>query len=188
MNPLDWLLAAILIASLIRAAIRGLARELFALAGLIVGILLACWFYHSAADYLRGLLNSPPLAQFCAFLLIVAVVMLLASLLGRLVQRTASAIGLSFLDRLAGAAFGLLRGAIIGAALLLAVTAFLPAAPWVQTSRIAPYLLRGAHAVSFVMPRQLKLQLHEGLHHLQGIARAQAHNTRLDQITLLVAH
>jgi membrane protein required for colicin V production len=170
MNPLDWLLALIFVYSVIRAAIRGLAREAFALAGLIVGFFLACWNYQSAAAYLRGLINSQPLAEFCAFLLIVSIVMLLASLLGRLVQRTASAIGLSPLDRLGGAAFGLLRGTILGTAILLAVTAFLPTSPWVQNSLIAPYLLRGAHAVSFVMPRQLKLQLHEGLNHLKGIA------------------
>jgi membrane protein required for colicin V production len=167
MNPLDWLLALILVYSIVRAVVRGLAREAFALAGLVVGFFLACWNYESAAAYLRGLINSPPLAQFCAFLLIVAVVMVLASLLGRLVQRTASAVGLSVLDRLGGAAFGLVRGLVLGTALLLAVTAFLPTSPWVQRSRIAPYLLRGAHAVSFVMPRQLKLQLHEGLEHLK---------------------
>jgi membrane protein required for colicin V production len=167
MNPLDWLLALILIYSIVRAVIRGLAREAFALAGLIIGFFLACWNYQSAAIYLRGLINSPPLAQFCAFLLIVAIVMVLASLLGRLVQRTASAVGLTVLDRLGGAAFGLVRGVVLGTALLLAVTAFLPTSPWVQNSCLAPYLLRGAHAVSFVMPRQLKLQLHEGLEHLK---------------------
>jgi membrane protein required for colicin V production len=167
MNPLDWLLALLLVYSIVRAAMRGLAREAFALAGLVIGFLLACWNYPILASYMRGLVNSPPLADFCAFLLIVSIVMVLASLLGRIVQRTASAIGLSFLDRLGGAAFGLLRGAILGAAILIAVTAFLPAAPWVQNSRLAPYLLRGAHAVSFVMPRQLKLQLHEGLDRLK---------------------
>jgi membrane protein required for colicin V production len=167
MNPLDWLLALIVVYSIVRAAMRGLAREAFALIGLIVGFLLACWTYQTAAVYLRGLVNSPPLAEFCAFLLIVAIVMVVAGLIGRLVQRTASAIGLSVLDRLGGAAFGLLRGAILGTALLLAVTAFLPTAPWVQNSRIAPYLLHAAHAVSFVMPRELKLQLHEGLDHLK---------------------
>lgn len=171
MNPLDWLLALVIVYSVVRAAIRGLAREAFALAGLIVGLFLACWNYPAAAFYLRGLINSQPLADFCAFLLIVAIVMAVATLLGRIVQRTASAVGLSPLDRLGGAAFGLVRGAVLGAVLLLAVTAFLPTAPWVQNSRIAPYLLRGAHAVSFVMPRQLKLQLHEGLDHLRGIAR-----------------
>jgi membrane protein required for colicin V production len=167
MNPLDWLLALLLVYSTIRAAMRGLVREVFALGGLLVGCLLACWYYRTVAEFLRGLVNSEPLADFCAFLLIIAVVMVSAALLAAVIHRTASAIGLSALDRLGGAAFGLARGLVLGAALLLAVTAFLPTAPWVQGSKISPYLLRASHAVSFVMPRQLKRQLVEGLDRLK---------------------
>ena len=167
MNPLDWLLALLLVYSTVRAAIRGLVRELFALGGLIAGLLLACWYYQAAGLYLRGLINSPPLADFCAFLLIVAAAMVLAAVLGALIRRTASAVGLSALDRLGGAAFGAVRGVILGAALVLSVTAFLPTAPWVRDSRFSPYLLRASHAVSFVMPRQLKLQLIEGVDRLK---------------------
>jgi membrane protein required for colicin V production len=93
--------------------------------------------------------------------------MVIAALLAAVIHRTASAIGLSALDRLGGAAFGLARGLVLGAALLLAVTAFLPTAPWVQGSKFSPYLLRASHAVSFVMPRQLKRQLVEGLDRLK---------------------
>lgn len=167
MNPLDWLLVALLVYSTIRAAMRGLVRELFALGGLLVGFVLACWYYRDAAEFLRGLVNSEPLAEFCAFLLIVTVVMVAATLVGALIRRAASAVGLSPLDRLGGAAFGVVRGFVLGSALLLAVTAFLPTAPWVQGSKFSPYLLRGSHAVSFVMPRQLKRQLVEGLDRLK---------------------
>jgi len=167
MNPLDWLLALLLVYSTVRAAMRGLVRELFALGGLVAGFLLACWYYEAVALYLRGLVNSPPLADFCAFLLIITVVMLLATLLGMVVRRTASAVGLSALDRLGGAAFGAARGVVLGAAFVLAVTAFLPTAAWVQGSKFSPYLLRASHAVSFVMPRQLKLQLIEGVGRLK---------------------
>ena len=75
--------------------------------------------------------------------------------------------GLSVLDRLGGAGFGAVRGVVLGAALVLAVTAFLPTAPWVQGSKFSPYLLQASHAVSFVMPRQLKLQLIEGVDRLK---------------------
>lgn len=163
MNPLDWILALLVVYSTVRAAIRGLVRELFALAGLIVGFILACWFYQPVAIYLRGLVNSPPLAEFCAFMLIICVVMVIAAMAAAVIRRTASAIGLSALDRLGGAVFGATRGIVLGAAMLLAVTAFLPTAPWIQGSKFSPYLLRGAHAVSFVMPRHLKRQLVEGL-------------------------
>ena len=93
--------------------------------------------------------------------------MIVASLLGRLLRHTASAIGLGFVDRLLGAAFGLVRGALLGVALLLAATSFLPSAPWIENSHLAPYFLRAAHAVSFVMPSDLKQRLLDGLDHLK---------------------
>ncbi len=167
MNPLDWLLAALLAYSVVRAILRGFFQEAFALGGLILGFLFACWFYRSLAVDLRGLINSPQIAQLAAFLLILATTMILASLLGKLLRHTASAVGLGFADRLLGAIFGLVRGAILGVALLLAVTAFLPTAPWIENSHLAPYFLRAAHAVSFVMPSDLKLRLLDGLNRLK---------------------
>ena len=162
MNPLDWLLGLLLLYSIIRAAIRGFFREAFALGGLILGFLLACWTYRAAATHLTGLITSPQLAQFAAFLLILVGVMLLATLAGKLLRSAASAIGLGFFDRLLGALFGLLRGCILGTALLMALTAFLPPAPWLSTSRLAPFFLRASHAVFFVMPSDLKSRLHDG--------------------------
>jgi membrane protein required for colicin V production len=163
MNPLDWLLAILLTYSIIRAALRGFFQEAFALAGLILGFLFACWFYRSAALSLHGLITSPQLAQLAAFLLILAATMIVASLLGKILRKTVSAVGLGFMDRLGGALFGLARGALLAVTLLLAVTAFLPAAPWIQTSKLTPYFLRAAHAVSFVMPSDLRLRLLDGL-------------------------
>lgn len=163
MNPLDWLLAILLTYSVVRAVIRGFLQEAFALGGLILGFLFACWFYRSLSIDLKGLINSPQIAQLAAFLLILAVTTIVASLIGKFLRRTASAVGLGFVDRLLGALFGLLRGAILGVALLLAVTAFLPTAPWIENSHLAPYFLRAAHAVSFVMPSDLKLRLLDGL-------------------------
>jgi len=82
MNPLDWLLVALLAYSTIRAGMRGLVREVFALVGLLVAFVLACWYYRNVAELLRGLVNSEPLADFCAFLMIIGVVMVLRLLSG----------------------------------------------------------------------------------------------------------
>jgi membrane protein required for colicin V production len=163
MNPLDWLLAIVLTYSTIRAAFRGFVREAFALGGLIIGFLTACWGYGALAQKLSGLISSPPLAQFLAFLLILIGIMAIATLLGHLVKRTASAVGLGLFDRAAGALFGLFRGAILAGAVLLAITSFLPTAPWIAESKLAPYFLRANHAVSFTMPLELKLRLLSGL-------------------------
>jgi len=162
MNPLDWLLAAILAYSIIRAVLRGFFKEAFSLAGLILGFLLACWFYKSLAINLTGLITNTQLAQFAAFILIVVAVMLVATLIAWFLKRTASAIGLGIVDRILGGLFGLLRGALLCTAILMALTAFLPPAPWIANSTLAPYFLRVSHAVSFVMPKDLITRLHDG--------------------------
>jgi membrane protein required for colicin V production len=167
MNALDWLLLILVAYSAVRAFLRGFFQEAFALGGLILGFLLACWFYRPLALDLRGLVTSTPIAELAAFLLILAGSMILASLLGKVLRHTASAIGLGFVDRVLGAAFGLVRGALLGVVLLLALTAFLSSAPWIENSHLAPYFLRAAHAVSFVMPSDLKSRLLDGLDHLK---------------------
>jgi membrane protein required for colicin V production len=167
MNALDWMLLILLAYSAVRAFLRGFFQEAFALGGLILGFLFACWFYRPLALDLKGLITSTQVAGLAAFLLILAGSMILASLVGRLLRHTASAIGLGFVDRILGAAFGLVRGALLGVVLLLALTAFLPAAPWIENSHLAPYFLRAAHAVSFVMPSDLKSRLLDGLDHLK---------------------
>jgi membrane protein required for colicin V production len=170
MNPLDWLLAILLTYSVVKAAVNGFFRESLSLAGLVVGFLLAGWYYRTLARNLAGLISNPAFAQFAAFLLILAAVMILAALVARLLRRTASTIGLGFMDRLGGALFGFLRGALLGTALLMAFTAFLPGGVWLQTSRLAPYFLQTAHAVSFVMPSDLRTRLRDGLGHLKHTA------------------
>jgi membrane protein required for colicin V production len=162
MNPLDWLLTALLAYSVIKAALQGFFREAFTLAGLVIGLLLASWGYERAALKLTGLITSPPIAQFVAFLGILAVTMVIFSLAGRLLRRTASAIGLGMLDRLGGAVFGFVRGCLLGVAVLMAFTAFLPTAPWIRDSKMAPYFLQGGHAVSFLVPEDLKHKLLDG--------------------------
>lgn len=163
LNPLDWFLVALLCYSALRAGLNGFFREAFTLAGLLVAFPLACWYYHPLATQLRNLLTTPATAQLASFGLILTFVTVTASLLGRLSSRGARTVGLGFMDRLGGAVFGLLRGAGIGVALLLAITAFLPAAPWIVHSHLAPYLLHAAHAVSFTMPQDLRLRLLDGL-------------------------
>jgi membrane protein required for colicin V production len=162
MNGFDWLLAAILGYSVVKAFLRGFFGEVFALAGLVVGLLLASWGYHAAALRLAGLITSPPVAQFAAFLGILALTIVAFNLTGKLMRKTASAIGLGTLDRLGGAVFGFVRGCLLGVAVLMAFTAFLPTAPWIRASVMAPYFLRGSHAVSFVVPEDFRHKLRAG--------------------------
>jgi membrane protein required for colicin V production len=162
MTPLDWLLIAILAFSMVQAFFKGLVLELFSLAGLVCGIVLAAWNYPVVADKLSYLITNRAIASVAGFLLIAVGIMVAAAILGRILHASAHAIGLGFFNRLGGAAFGLARGALLGVAILMAITAFLPTADWLKNSSLAPYFLAGSHAVSFVVPHDLEQQILAG--------------------------
>jgi membrane protein required for colicin V production len=163
LSAFDWLLLVILAVSTITAFRRGLIRELFALGGLVAGILLASWYYPVVAGWLRHLFAMGAIDNVVAFLVVAIGVMLLAAALGKLLRRTAKAVGLGFVDRLGGAGFGLLRGLLLGVAIMMAVAAFLPHSDWVRRSRMAPGFLQGAHAVSFVVPGEFQSLIRYGV-------------------------
>jgi membrane protein required for colicin V production len=167
MNLFDWFLLAILAWSIIMAFMRGFILELFSIGGLIAGILIASWNYNHIAELLERLITTPATAQIIAFLLIIIGVMVLSTLLGKALNRTAHAIGLGFFDRLLGAVFGLTRGCLFGVAILMAIAAFRPHSTWVENSRLTPYFLAGVHAVSFVVPYGLQQQIMNGAHQLK---------------------
>jgi membrane protein required for colicin V production len=167
MNFFDCFLIAILAYSVIMAFLRGIILELFTLAGLIAGILVASWNYNHVAVYLQRFITSPGIAQIVAFFLIAILAMVLSTLLGKALNRTAHAIGLGFFDRLLGAVFGFARGCLFSTAILMAIAAFQPHSTWAENSRLSPYFLAGVHAVSFVVPHDLQQQILNGVEQLK---------------------
>lgn len=162
LNYFDWFLIAILAWSTIVAFLRGLLLELFSLGGLIAGILLAAWNYHRLAPVFGRVIHSETADNIIAFLLIAIGIMIVCSLVGKMLHRTANAIGLGFFNRLFGAVFGFFRGCLLGVVVMMMLTAFLPPISAVAKSSLAPYFLAGAHAVSFVVPHELRQLILDG--------------------------
>lgn len=161
-NGFDWFLVAVIAVSTIAAFLRGIIKVLFSLGGLILGIIFASWNYLTLAARLQRLIPSFAIAEVVAFLLILAIIMVLFSLAAGLVRKTVSAVGLGIVDRLLGALFGILRGSLLGVAAMMAIAAFMPDSPWIKNSQLAPYFLAAAHAVSFVVPEHFQHQITDG--------------------------
>ena len=92
LNYFDWFLIAILAWSTLMAFLRGLLLELFALGGLVAGVLLASWNYPAVAAVLGHVVTEKAVANVFAFLLIAIVVMVLCALVGKALHHTANAI------------------------------------------------------------------------------------------------
>lgn len=167
MSAADWIILAGLLLSTIQAASAGFFQEAFGIAGLVFGYLLAAWNYHRLANHFASY-GAPWLLEIAGFLIIFVCVMLLAGLAGRVARWTMREAGLSFIDRILGAALGLLRGCLIVAIVLVSMAAFTPTSRWLQGSQLAPYFLVAGRAAVWVAPLELRTRFYQGLDLLRG--------------------
>jgi membrane protein required for colicin V production len=140
MTTVDYILIAIVLVSMLFGAIRGFLRESVALLGWLVGLWLAWRYAPQLQPYLGGSLTGTELQEWVArlILLLAAVIAawIVGSLLGYLVQRSGLTLGV---DRILGAVFGLVRGAVIvGFAVMLAQAALMQDEPWWKESKLIP--------------------------------------------------
>jgi membrane protein required for colicin V production len=165
-NWLDYLLLGILLLSVIQSFRRGFSREIIGLAAMFFAFVLAMWFYGLAGSLVTPWVSSVRTANMIGFFLVVLAVLLLGALAGWIVSRFLRTVGLSFFDRLLGAAFGCIRGTLIAMALLTAWTAFGSQATGgaasgaVVHSRIAPYVLGASRVFVAIAPMDLKQSFH----------------------------
>ena len=170
----DWTIIFVILLSTIQAGASGFFREAFGIAGLVCGYLLAAWQYHRAAAWYGSFLKSGTIAEIAGFLTIFLGVIILAGIAGRIARWAVKESGLSFLDRVLGAAVGLLRGSLVVAIVLLMVTAFSPASRWLAGSELAPYFLVVGRAAIWLAPSELRARFNQGLDLLHRQQSAQA--------------
>ncbi|HTV04825.1 MAG TPA: CvpA family protein [Acidobacteriaceae bacterium] len=164
---IDWLIVIVLLVSVLSAAKNGFFLEVFSLAGILIGLVLASWNYQRLLPWLTRWVRSLPAAEALSFLLIALGVMLLAGLLGRVVRWSVHSIGLGWADRFLGALFGFVKGFILITVVVLVIAAFFPGATWFKRSRLAPCFLTAAHRASALAPSSLELRIREGVINLR---------------------
>jgi len=163
LNWLDIVLLILLAASTAGGLIKGFTRLVIGLAAAVIGLFCALWFYGAAGSFLTPYVSHKAIANFIGFVLIFAGTIIAGAIVARLLGLLLKWAGLSWLDRLAGGAFGLVRGAVIGIALVLALMAFSPKPPprSVVRSRLAPYFIDAAHVCAAVAPREVREAVEE---------------------------
>jgi membrane protein required for colicin V production len=153
---LDWLLIAILAFSIGISAVRGFFREAIGLAAVFTGLLLAAWSYRRVGGLFKEVVKTENLALFLGFSVIFLGTLLAGTLAIWLVTKFVRLARLQWFDRLLGAAFGFIRGWVIGAVILLGLTAFDVQTDRVRNSELAPYFLRGSRVLAVATPYELK--------------------------------
>ena len=121
MSALDWIFGTVLAASMLLGAWRGLVYEVLSVMSWIAAFLLAQLFAPQVAAIVP-LGHAPQQARTAvAFMLVFIVVVIAGGLLTWITKKLVEAVGLRPVDRVLGAAFGLLRGALLLMAVAIVV-------------------------------------------------------------------
>ena len=164
---LDWIILAILVYSIAISWYKGFVREVLGLVTVIVGALLASWFYRGAAGLFKDVVRTENLALFFGFSVIFLVTLLAGFVTIWLITRFMKFAKLQWADRLLGAAFGFIRGWVLGAVILLALTAFEVQTERLKNSELAPYFLPGSRVIAVMTPYEMKAKFLVGYRALE---------------------
>lgn len=140
MNGADHLFAVILLVSGVLGCIRGFIREAIALLSWLVALWVAWHFAYLVDPMLGGALATPGVREWAGRAIVLLLVLLAGAAIGSIVSYYAHrAAGLAVTDRLIGALFGLMRGAIIVGLIVIGGRAVnLDLEPWWSQTKSMP--------------------------------------------------
>jgi membrane protein required for colicin V production len=140
MTLFDYGVLFIIGSSVLLSVMRGLVRELMALAGWVVAFVAANLFSDTVSLWLPESLGSMSVRVLAAFVLLFVATLVIMSLLARLIRSLVHGAGMSVEDRILGGVFGLARGLlVVMIAVLLAGLTTLPRQPvWNNAMLSAP--------------------------------------------------
>ncbi len=153
---LDWIFLAILLASLILGAWRGLVYEVLSALNWLSAFVLAQWFGPDLAQKLPMAGSNDTVRMAAGFVGVFIVAIFVGGLVARLLKKLVETVGLRPVDRVLGAMFGSVRGVILilAATLLVQMTVFKTNELWVESVGVdvAVAALKGLKPV---MPEKL---------------------------------
>jgi membrane protein required for colicin V production len=153
MTVFDYAVLTIISASVLLGLWRGVVSEILALAAWIVAFLVARLLAVEVANGLTGQIAEPGLRLAVAYVLVFVGVLLVFAIARMLISLLLKAVGLGVLDRLLGAAFGVLRGMLVVlVAVLVAGMTPLPKAEWWRGAMLAPPLETAVYAAKPWLP------------------------------------
>jgi len=120
---------------MIRAYLRGFVTEIFSMAGIVLGLYAAVFFYKNGAVFIRNrfwpdLQIIPEIVSFiCLFLIVLIIVKLLEKILNDIINR----ISLTGANSVLGLLFGLIEGIILVSLIVLVLNLI---KPYLDTSGI----------------------------------------------------
>ncbi len=139
MSSIDYLIAGIILVSALIGIWRGFVREALSLLVWVAAFWLAFAWAATLEVYLAEVISDQALRLAVSFVALFLAVHIVGFMISRLLSTVVKSIGLKGVDRVAGAGFGLARGFVVIAVLVLLaeMTPMAQEAPWRQSYMVA---------------------------------------------------
>lgn len=135
----DYVIAVIVGISAVAGLIRGFVKEAFALFTWIVAVWVGMHYSRDLSPLLQNTITYPSARIALAFAALFFATLIIGALINFLLSQLVEKTGLTGSDRLVGMGFGLVRGAVVVAVLvMLSGLTPLPEDPWWKQSKLIP--------------------------------------------------
>lgn len=153
MTLFDYLVIFVMVTSVIIGLVRGLVKEVLSVLGWIIAFVVANAYAAQLAQMLPEAVPGEVLRLIVAFIALFIGARILMGLLALALDALLDAGGLSFIDRLLGAAFGVARGLVIVlAAVILSGMTSLPQQDFWKQAMFSPYAEDGVRMAKPFLP------------------------------------
>jgi len=178
---LDLIVLVFVAASVVGGFVAGFARSGIGFLAAIFGVLCGFWFYGVPAAAIRKYIHSATASNLIGFFVVYLCVVLAGALIGKLLAKLLKWSGLSWLDRLMGAMFGLVRGALVAVAFIAVLLAFTPKPTpnWMVNSTVLPYAIDASNTLAALAPNTIKDAFRESVREIRKIWDEQLRVARL---------
>jgi membrane protein required for colicin V production len=159
-NWIDVILISILALTSILGVIKGLAKQVFGLLAVIVGLILALGFYSQVSWIYLRFVSNEVVANFLGFLSIFLVVLCLGWISSFCLSKFIKG-PLKLLNNILGGGLGLLKGILICGVVVFALLVFPISKKALKESELSPVCLQMTRAMISLIPQELKEKFKE---------------------------
>ena len=163
MNWADYLIILIIVVSALISLWRGFLREVVSLITWVVGFWVALRFASQVGDAFK-VIHNPSARMIVGFVILFVAILIVGMLINLLIGKLMAHAGASVSDRSLGVIFGLVRGVVVIAVLVI-VAGFttLPKNHWWHESRLIPYAEATAGWMRGLLPQPVADEMMSGL-------------------------
>jgi membrane protein required for colicin V production len=154
LNYFDLALLFVLLLFALRGLFRGFIDEISGLIGLISGFLLAGRFYPKLGQWLLSYIREPEFANPLAYVIILCSGIIIAVLVSVILKKIFKPAKLGWGSQLLGFCLGAAKGGVVCAFLVSLFLAYIGTAPFIQSSRLTPYIADMSKIWALLFPFQ----------------------------------